>query len=176
MAHTSSGLALHGGEPVRLGQLVVAGLLEPERVHAPHEAVVRDGRDRTGRIERPTRSRRFCGVAAEEVELVADEEGEHVGGLLDQVLVEAPGGAVPVAGQPRRHGVAVGPLLVGAGQRRQRVGGAAGAVEIGDVGGGEVQVGGHGVTHGEARLVLDERHRGGDHVRVVADESPEGRS
>ena len=76
------------------------------------------------------------GVAEEEVELVADEQTEQVGGPADQQAVEAAGGAVPVAGEPgvehgavggltlvEREGVEVGGDLAGAGhvgQRRSR--------------------------------------------------------
>ena len=40
------------------------------------------------------------GVASEEVELMAGEQGQDIRGPLDQELVERPGGSVPVAGEP----------------------------------------------------------------------------
>ena len=92
--------ALDRGEAVRLGGCVVAGLLETEREHAVHEPRVRDAAGSMRRAGSGDAVAQVGGVAEEEVELVAGEQGQQVGGPLDQELVERPGGAVPVAGDP----------------------------------------------------------------------------
>ena len=48
------------------------------------------------------------GVAAEEVELVSDQQREQVVGPLDEQVVERAGGAVPVTAEPALDRGAVG--------------------------------------------------------------------
>ena len=73
------GVALQGREARVLGLLVAPGLLETERLHAEHEALVRVVRieGETGAADAVAQVRR---VAEEEVELVTDEQGQQIGG------------------------------------------------------------------------------------------------
>ena len=97
-----------GGQAGVLGGLVVAGLLQPEGLHAPHEGGVRVGRvERSQRASGPVAE--VGRVAPEEVERVACPHGQHVGGPAFEQLVEDAGGAVPVAAGPRPYGGVVGP-------------------------------------------------------------------
>ena len=111
------------------------------------------------------------GVASEEVELMAGEQGKTSVGPLDQELVERPGGAVPVAGQPPLDRGLVRGLREESGRARPardaeaRAPGRSGtSVER------QRQVGRQGVAHGEVGLLGDELGRQRDDVRVVADE------
>ena len=113
------GVAFDGGEAVVLGELVVPALLETEREHPAQVAVVRVGGVDGGQGSADAVAQ-VGGVAEEEVELVADEQAEQVGGPPDEEGVELAGGAVPVAGQPRVDGVAVCGFAFVEGERPRR--------------------------------------------------------
>ncbi len=166
-------VALHGGQAVSFGQLVVAALFEAEGVHAAHVAVVRvhrvDGGERAADA-----IAQVGGVAEEEVELVADEQAEQVGGPADQQGVEAAGGAVPVAGEPGVEHGAVGGLPLVERQGFQVGGDLAGAGHVGQVGRGEREVGGQDLTHREVRLVGGERCHGVQQLVAVGEEVVDG--
>ena len=114
-------VAFDGGEPVVLGELVVPALLETEGVHPAQVAVVWVGGVDGGQRSADAVAQ-VGGVAEEEVELVADEQAEQVGGPPDEEGVELAGGAVPVAGQPRVDGVAVGGFAFVEGERFEAAG------------------------------------------------------
>ena len=97
------------GEPRRLGLAVAARLLEAERLHAADHGGVRvlgvQGE------QGPARTiAEVGGVAEEEVEQVADLQGEQIRGPAHEQLVQDAGRTDPVAAHPRRDGVVVGLL------------------------------------------------------------------
>ena len=103
MAHTSSGLAATAAETDRLGPVVVAGLLQSERLHPSDEGGVRVGGVQLG--QRPAGPvPQVAGVGEEEVEEVADNQGEEVTRPPSQDAVERAGGTQPVTVQPLADG------------------------------------------------------------------------
>ena len=82
---------LDGLQADGLGPAVVATLLEPEGQHAEQEPEGIVGR-REGLDAPPDAVAQMTGVAREEVDLVADIEGEHVTGRCEEEFVEDPPG------------------------------------------------------------------------------------
>ena len=152
------GVRSERGEAGCLCGLVVARLFEAERLHAQDEAVVRMiGAERAERSADAIAQ--IHRVAEEEVELVADEQRQHVGRPANQQVVEQARRQRPVAVRPGLHDGAVGELALVAGGGSQRPASGSRAVEVAGVGRGELQV--RHVRH---------RHR---HVGVLGAEGAE---
>ena len=166
-------VAVHRSEPVLLGQLVVAALLETERVHPAHEAVVGMGLIDERQRASDAVTQVGC-VAEEEVELVADEQTEQVGGPADEQLVEEASGAVPIARGPRLEDDAVGGFSVVECEGFELLGELAGAVQVDRIGRGERHVGGQDVTHGEVGFLVDERRHRVEELVAIGDEVVDG--
>ena len=168
------GVALQGREARVLGLLVAPRLLEAERLHAEHEALV-GVLGIEGEAGAPDAVAQVGGVAEEEVELVADEQRQQVGGPPRQQRVELAGGAVPVARRPRVDRRQMGGLPLVEGQRVQVGGQLLGAGQVGGVGGRQRHVRSQDLAHGEPGLVLGQRRHLVDQVDVVAQQAIERR-
>ena len=167
------GMRGDGGEAVAFRRLVVARLLEAEGEHPLDEPEVGarriDAPDRAGDTIAEVR-----GVAAEEVELMPDEQREQVVGPFDEQVVESASGAVPVTADPALDRGAVRCLVRAERQAGQVGRGGASAGEVGGVGRRQRQVRGEHVAHRELGLLGDELGRQRHDVRVVAEEPVDG--
>ena len=149
-------VAVHGGEPVVLGQRVVAALLEPERVHAPARSRGGGGlgrwpaasvrRGRAGWLRRRGRSRAGGRRAARAGRPASRRAARRAGGRRRASRPQA-----------MLEGGAVGGLTVVERERAELGRELAGAVQVGRIGRRERQVGGQDETHGEVGFVVDQR-------------------
>ena len=144
---------------------VVAGLLQAEGGHPPHERGVR-----MLRVELAQRPQRTIaqpdGVAGEEVELVTEHQREHVRRPLHEQVVEAAGRTAPVARRPRTDRRGVCPLAIvgrrtGQGSQRRVRGD-----EVGDVRAHQVEVGRQHLGHGHRVGSTGELAGGVERIRV----------
>jgi hypothetical protein len=161
-------VGIERGHPGLLGRFVVAGLLEPEGLHAQHEAVVGVAGD--GRQGPSDAVPQVLRVAREEVELVAELEGEQIGGPADQQVVEGIRGAVPAALDPLADGPPVGLLALAEVAGRHGLVGGHGHLDVALLGGHQVQVGHQGVAHGQAGVLRGEHGGVVDHLRLEREE------
>ena len=114
------------------------------------------------------------GVADEEVEQVADLQGEQIRGPPHEQLVQDAGRTDPVAPHPRGDRVVVGLLPLVHRDGRHPLERAGRHRDVGLVGGREVEVREQGAGHRDVGVLLGEGGRQVDDLRVVPEQPVDG--